>query len=260
MPGGPFMGILVDAEPDGQPNPTASGDDTSNLKDEDGVTLQSALVPGGSATFDIDMKASPVGCLLSAWIDFDGDGAWTPPIEKLFTDVPLPAGGIVTLSSSMPPSPPAVIGRTYARFRCSTVGGLPSFGPAPDGEVEDLLVEIMAPPKPPEVTIAILSATTLQLSWPQVTQDIHGNSRLANGYRIYRDTSPYFTPGSPWVSQWGPGLPNPVTKDAADLGDPVTHHFYIVRAVNMDIMGYTLESVDSVRTGEFEFVLVPGSP
>ena len=77
------------------------------------------------------------------------------------------------------------------------------------------------------------------------------------------NSSPYWTPapGSQWMSQWElDGLPDPVTQDAAHLGDPSVHHFYIVRAVYVDIWGNTLESADSNREGEFEFSLVPGTP
>ena len=40
----------------------------------------------------------------------------------------------------------AVLGPTYARFRVSIAGGLPPFGFAPDGEVEDYQVLIEAEP------------------------------------------------------------------------------------------------------------------
>ncbi len=131
--------------------------------------------------------------------------------------------------------------------------------------MEDYRFELLAPPKPPVVTTSIVDADTLRLRWPKVTLDIHGNLRLADGYRIYWDSSPYWTPlpGSQWVSQWEgspPALPDPVTQDADHLGDPSMHHFYIVRAVYMDIWGNTLESADGNRQGEFEFTLVPGSP
>ena len=45
--GGPYLGTAPDAEDDGQPDATATGDDTSGDDDEDGVTgLDVAMVPG----------------------------------------------------------------------------------------------------------------------------------------------------------------------------------------------------------------------
>ena len=62
---------------------TASGDD------EDGVTFTSPLIPGTTAT--VDVVASAAG-LLSAWIDFNGDGDWTDAGEQVFQDHWLTAG------------------------------------------------------------------------------------------------------------------------------------------------------------------------
>ena len=118
---------------------------------------------------------------------------------------------------------------------------------------------VVAPPEPPVVTPSRTSSTTLRLSWPKVVKDIYGNARQADGYYIYRSTTPYWTPlpDSQWKSKLEP-LPELVTQDAADLGDPSVHHFYSVRAFY--IATEILESADSNRTGEFEFWLVPGSP
>ena len=74
---GPFMGARVDAENDGQPNVTATGDDTNPAAqpdDEDGVAFVSSLIPGQVATIKVDMTGAPSGtqCLrLSSWIDFN---------------------------------------------------------------------------------------------------------------------------------------------------------------------------------------------
>ena len=263
-PNGPFIGAGVDTEGDGQPGPPALGDDNNATDDEDGVTIHGPWVIGQAAMLSVDMQLSPVACNLNAWVDFNANGSWEPG-ERVATDVALAAGLVHSLSFPIPPYPTAAPGITYARFRCSSQTGLGPAGEAPDGEVEDYRVELLAPPKPPVVTTSIVDADTLRLSWPKVATDIHGNPRLADGYRIYWNSSPYWTPlpGSQWMSQWEgspPSLPNPVTQDADHLGAPSMHHFYIVRAVYTDIWGKTLESADSNRKGEFEFTLVPGSP
>ena len=50
---GPVLGALVDAEPDGQPNGTATGDDNSGLADEDGVAFATPLLPGQQACVNV---------------------------------------------------------------------------------------------------------------------------------------------------------------------------------------------------------------
>ena len=247
------MGACVDTEPDGQPGPLAQGDDNNATDDEDGVTIRGPWVINQATNYNVvDMRLSPVACNLNAWVDFNANGSWLDAGEQVATDVPLSAGSIYGLGFTVPAFPTAVPGITYARFRCSSQTGLGPAGEALDGEVEDYRVE-MAPPMPPVVTASIVNTTTLRLSWPKVTSDIYGNARLADGYRIYWNWSPYWTPlpGTQWTSQWEPGLLDPVTQLAAHLGHPRVHHFYIVRAVYRDIDMNELESADSKRTGEF---------
>jgi len=149
VPGGPFMGAGIDDEPDGQPDPNALGDDNDidpgnpppNFDDEDGVMFTSPMVPNQSATVDIDMSGSTVGGMLDAWVDFNADNSWAEPGDQIFANVPLTAGGINSLTFNVPATAtPGIV--TFARFRVSINGGLPEFGPAPDGEVEDYEVFI----------------------------------------------------------------------------------------------------------------------
>lgn len=131
-----FLGATIDAEADGQPNATATGDDISGTDDEDGVVFTSALTPGGTTT--VDVTASAPG-MLNAWVDFNADGDWADAGEQIFMSMPL-GGGLNSLMFAVPSS--AVTGRTFARFRLSNAGGLSYDGPAPDGEVEDYEVSI----------------------------------------------------------------------------------------------------------------------
>ena len=160
LPDGPFMGAGVDAEPDGQPTSAADGDDIAG-DDEDGVTFPAPLQPGDpAAPVHIDMAASKIGCLLNAWIDFNGDKDWSDPGEQIFVDEPLAGGFMHTRVFAVPGTPPFFSGSTYARFRCSTQGGLGPAGGAPDGEVEDYQVWVKEPldwgdaPDPPYPTLA----------------------------------------------------------------------------------------------------------
>jgi hypothetical protein len=126
-----FLGSGVDAEPDGQPDPAALGDDNAGISDdEDGVVFTSIVAAGRTATMDV--TASAPG-LLNAWLDFNCDGDWDDAGEQIFTDTPLVAG-VNPLGFAVPVTPTDV---TYARFRFSTAAGLSYQGPAPDGEVED---------------------------------------------------------------------------------------------------------------------------
>jgi uncharacterized repeat protein (TIGR01451 family) len=134
-----FLGALIDGELDGQPNPTATGDDLANLADEDGITFLTPLVPGQQATIQIISSAAGK---LDAWIDWNGDGDWNDPGEKIFNSVNL-LGGLQVANINVPVG--ATLGQTFARFRLSSAGGLAPTGFAPDGEVEDYQVDVVQP-------------------------------------------------------------------------------------------------------------------
>jgi len=133
---GPNLGATVDAEPDGQPNATATGDGA----DEDGVVFTSLLLPGRTATLDVTVTGTT---LLNAFLDFNGNGSFADGGEQIFTDRALNAG-VNKLAFVVPPS--VLPGTTtYARFRVNTAGGISFGGPSGDGEVEDYQVAISAP-------------------------------------------------------------------------------------------------------------------
>ena len=73
---GPVLGNRVDAEPDGQPDATATGDDLSNTADEDGVVFMTPLLRGQQACVSVLVKPAGPGGLLDAWVDFDLSGVW----------------------------------------------------------------------------------------------------------------------------------------------------------------------------------------
>ena len=129
------LGALIDGEPDGQPNTAASGDDMLNLADEDGVQFVGTMYVGMPAT--VKVTASISG-FLNAWMDFNKNGSWADAGEQIFTNQPL-SPGVNTLSFNIPAS--AQQGKTYARFRFNTLGGLTYYGLATNGEVEDYRVQ-----------------------------------------------------------------------------------------------------------------------
>ena len=127
---GPFLGLSVDPDIDGQPNATASGDDLDGNDDEDGVSLTSAVVAGQLSTLTVTTSGAG---LLDAWIDFNLNG-WFDAGEQIFVSTPMAAGAnplSFTPPAAMPPA------TTFGRFRLSSTGGLGSFALALDGEVED---------------------------------------------------------------------------------------------------------------------------
>jgi uncharacterized repeat protein (TIGR01451 family) len=143
---GIHLGLQIDSEIDGIPNPAATGDDLTNVADEDGVTCSRWLVGQAGA---LQVVASTNG-YLDAWVDFNANGTWSEPGEQVFTSLPV-VPGTNSLSFTVPSA--AVAGQTFARFRFGTTLGLLLDGPAPDGEVEDYAVTIE-----PAVDLAVLSA------------------------------------------------------------------------------------------------------
>jgi hypothetical protein len=131
-----FMGFSIDAELDGQPDATATGDDNDGNDDEDGVIFTSPLYIGQLVNVDVTVS---VNGFINAWIDFDIDGGWGEVNDQIFTDVSV-AAGTNTLSFTVPAS--ATLGTTFTRFRFDTAGGLTFTGLADDGEVEDYRVTI----------------------------------------------------------------------------------------------------------------------
>jgi hypothetical protein len=139
LPGTLFLGTRLDAESDGQPDADALGDDTAGNDDDDGVTFDSLLTPGGMG--EVTVTASEAGGLLNAWIDWDGDGDWSDTGDQIFTDEPL-ASGDNELTFAIPATALASA-KTFARFRVDSGGGLSFTGAAADGEVEDYAVAVV---------------------------------------------------------------------------------------------------------------------
>jgi hypothetical protein len=130
-----YLGDLVTAEPDGQPDVFAAAD-----LGDDGILGLEAPLPSGKPV-DIQVVASADG-LLDAWLDRNGDGDWDDSGEQIFASQPLTAGtNDLTFSLNV-----SVTDATYARFRFSSEGGLGPAGLADDGEVEDYLITVMPNP------------------------------------------------------------------------------------------------------------------
>lgn len=164
-----FLGQCVDAEPDGQPNSEALGDDLAvaapsygtctSTDDEDGVErtpgVNWTVSTGGSVNVTV---AGGPGCL-SGWIDWNGNGNLTDDGDNILNNILLNSGtSIQTFTVPVP-----VNGTYYARFRLYPVDGnnlctttrTPT-GEASGGEVEDYQWGF----SPTAVTLAGISASS----------------------------------------------------------------------------------------------------
>ena len=139
-----LIGTALDGEADGQPGLGADGDDSSGATpdDEDGVTIPATLTAGDPYSIQVTVTGSG---LLSAWVDWNGDGDFTGVGEQIATEQAF-VGPVSSafLTGTVPAT--AVGGTTYARFRVCTAAGDCSapVGPASDGEVEDYSTSILS--------------------------------------------------------------------------------------------------------------------
>lgn len=138
-----MLGTSVDAELDGQPDATATGDDVGDGNDDDdGVVFTTPLTAGSPATVQVTLTTSVGQGMLDAWFDFNNDGDWLDANEQIFASQVLNAGAN-NLNFNVPLN--AVTGNCFARFRLSLNGGLSPGGAAADGEVEDYQTSILVP-------------------------------------------------------------------------------------------------------------------
>jgi len=134
---GPTLGSTRDSESDGTHSANADADGA----DEDGVSnWQNVQV--GKLGVSVTVNVQGGAAKLDAWVDFNRDGSWGGPFERIADSVDLTTGNN-TISFDVPSWADA--GNTYARFRLSSAGALGVTGLASDGEVEDYQVNISSP-------------------------------------------------------------------------------------------------------------------
>lgn len=137
-----FLGSSVDADDDGQPNATATGDDIdAAANDEDGVLFGDLTIGSTEATLELVVSQQHVG-LVNAFVDFNQDGDFYDDAEQIVADELIEA---VSEKISFVVPDTARSGVTYARVRISSAGGDGPAGAAVDGEVEDHEVTLSLP-------------------------------------------------------------------------------------------------------------------
>ena len=171
------LGNYIDGEPDGQPNPTATGDDINGVQnDEDGVSYMpraggspwsDGTVPTGGGSLQIVINGSAgvpqvfmdFGAGLTAVVLKDATGNLLLPLpsstmpvgtHRVYFDIP--AGTFI-------PGIPKVI---PVRVRLSSAGALSAFDRALDGEVEDYIYSF----SPTAVSVSRFSGSSTTPSLP----------------------------------------------------------------------------------------------
>ena len=156
---GKYLGTGVDAELDGEPQTTSGytgtgGDDheMSNFQigtnldgDENGVKFITPMIPGHEACIEVTTTAVSGDNYLTAWIDFNGDGAFNAGEQLLWktsgsTTADLLVANGVTVANycfDVPTDATFDGGETHSRFRLSCETGVQSTGRVIGGEVED---------------------------------------------------------------------------------------------------------------------------
>jgi large repetitive protein len=150
VPGAPRLGACVDGDAGFNQGVAADRDDAAGFgsvigacatagDDEDGVSFTGPFVPGAATSFAV--SASNASCVLNAWVDWNRSGVFGDSAgEQIASNLNVPIGPATVLSPVVPLT--AAPGRSYARFRCSSAGGVGPTGPAADGEVEDYVIGI----------------------------------------------------------------------------------------------------------------------
>jgi len=143
-----WLGTTVDyspsAETDGQPNPSATGDDNNDTNDEDGVLLPAGTwywgTDGGQLSVTVNSSdGTCIGCQLGFWIDWNDNGIFEVG-ESYVEDVDY---GTQTVMFDIPAG--TGLTNAYARFRLyagNYPGAISSTGLVTNGEVEDYYLAV----------------------------------------------------------------------------------------------------------------------
>jgi hypothetical protein len=110
------------------------GDDLDGNDDDDGVIFLTPMISGSYAL--VRVLPTMTG-ILDAWVDFDGDGTWAQPNNRIFNSETVNPGQVLAFKVPKLKKPL----KTAARFRLSH-GGSSYTGHQVGGEVEDYHVKI----------------------------------------------------------------------------------------------------------------------
>ncbi|MCF7789523.1 MAG: putative Ig domain-containing protein, partial [Prosthecobacter sp.] len=141
------IGSLTDAESSASTNGTATGDDATDLTDEDGVTVPAYLIQGISSSMTVNLtNTTGASAFLNVWIDFNGNGVLTDSGEQVAVNTLIASGTTNsnrTVSFTVPGA--AKSGVTGVRVRLTSTSSPGPTGASGNGEVEDYVVSILPP-------------------------------------------------------------------------------------------------------------------
>jgi len=177
------LGAAVDAEADAYAFPL---EDSNEGADEDGAKFITRLVE--RQTGRVAVEASGSG-YLSVWVDVDRDGKFDDSDQMVADQVVTQGSNMVLMNMPDNVNP----GDTWARFRVSSSQGLKAHGAAPDGEVEDYPVSVLADP----LTVATypakndFSTIAFEDNWPFVGDYDMNDLVTRMQTRTYKDSTGY---------------------------------------------------------------------
>ena len=138
------LGANLDVEVTGQPNATATGDDTTGTTDdEDGVSSFPALTPGATATLTVKVKNSTgANRFLYVFFDWNADEDFLDAGEALAPVTVTTSALLQTVNVSVPVPAGTTAGSKGVRLRVSATAGLTATGDGGAGEVEDYFATV----------------------------------------------------------------------------------------------------------------------
>ena len=221
-------GLTLGSNRDGEADGTHSLNADADGVDEAGVTLGTIRVGQSGVTISVAVSGS--AGKLDAWIDFNGDGSWGGVGEQIFASQSVVVG-TNNLAFDVPSL--AVAGKSFARFRLSTAGGLTPTGSAADGEVEDYKVIVI--PLPPTITgpSSVTSSLRPGINWTGVPG--------ASNYEI-------------WIKNQSTGV-NPFHRATGNGGTYIPTADLGIGRFNLWMRSRGPDGADSLYTGQYNFTI-----
>ncbi|MFO0904296.1 MAG: Ig-like domain-containing protein [Pirellulales bacterium] len=152
-----------------------------NSDDDDGVVFQSVFNQYLDTPFTVTSSGEG---FLDAWIDYNQDGDWEDPGERIFNAQPVVAGANAFVLRT---PTGAAVGDTFARFRLSTTGGLLPTGLAVGGEAEDYRITVLGGQPP----VAVNDPRTVDASFYATVENVEINVGAIHGL-LLNDSDPDF--------------------------------------------------------------------
>ena len=182
--------------------------------DEDGAFFGGIGVNSSVAAVNIELSGASEG-RVDAWIDFNRDGDWDDPNEKILSNQQVNLG-LQTINYDLPSGLTA--GDNYARVRISSGGGLGPSGLADDGEVEDYVVTIGEAPTVQSIVINGGDSQRSSVDSVQVTFDrvVDINNQGGNAFSFVHESGDV-VPAVPVITESDNKTVVDFTFDSGDL-------------------------------------------